>query len=75
MSHYFHEPKCFKGVNCKQVPGERARKKCREWNKLISKLQKLRREGKIAEAEELERPYIELWEFERELKPPKKKRR
>lgn len=75
MSHYFHEPKCFKGVNCKKVPGERARKKCQEWNKFISKLQKLKREGKIVEAEELERPYLELWEFERELKSPKKKRR
>lgn len=75
MSHYFHEPKSFRGVNCKGVAGERARKKCREWNKLISKIQKLRREGKIVEAEELEQPWKELWEFERFLKPPKKKRR
>lgn len=74
MSNYFYEPKCFKGVNCKKVPGEQTRKKCREWNKLIAKIQKLRREGKIAEAEELECRYLELWEFERSLKPSKKKR-
>ena len=75
MSHYFHEPNCFKGVNCKRVPGERARKKCQEWNRFISRLQKLRREGKITEAEELERPWKELWEFERSLKLLKKRRR
>ncbi|MBW4640389.1 MAG: hypothetical protein KME05_19600 [Gloeocapsa sp. UFS-A4-WI-NPMV-4B04] len=67
MSHYFREPKSFRGVNCKAVPGERARKACREWNKLISLRDKLKAEGRIEELEELERPYKELWEFEKQL--------
>jgi len=62
MTHYFREPKSFRGVNCKAVPGERARKACREWNKLISLRDKLKAEGRIEELEELERPYKELWE-------------
>ena len=74
MTNYFHEPKSFRGVNCKKVAGERARKKCRDWNAFIRKINKLRAEGQIAEVEELERPYLELWEFYRSLKPPKKKR-
>jgi hypothetical protein len=73
MTHYFREPKSFRGVNCKAVPGERARKACREWNKLISLRDKLRAEGRIEELEELERPYKELWEFEKELFAPRKK--
>ena len=74
MTHYFYEPNSFRGVNCKKVAGERARKKCQEWNAFIGKINKLKAEGRIAEAEELERPYLELWEFERSLKPDKKKR-
>ncbi len=62
MPHYFREPKSFRGVNCKAVPGERARKACPEWNKLISLRDKLKAEGRIEELEELERPYKELWE-------------
>lgn len=73
MTHYFHEPKSFRVVNCKAVPGERARKACREWNKLVALRNKLRAERRIEEAEELERPYIELWEFEKELFAPRKR--
>ena len=73
MPHYFREPKSFRGVNCKAVPGERARKACREWNKLISLRDKLRVEGRIAELAELERPYKELWEFEKQLFALRKK--
>lgn len=73
MPHYFREPKSFRGVNCKAVPGERARKACREWNKLISLRDKLRAEERIEELEELERPYKELWEFEKELSASKGK--
>jgi len=62
-------------VNCKKVAGERAQKKCREWNAFIHTIQKLKAEGRTAEAEELERPYLELWEFERSGKPSLKKRK
>jgi hypothetical protein len=34
---------------------------------LISLRDKLRAEGRIKELEELERPYKELWEFEKQL--------
>lgn len=54
MSHYFYEPNSFRGVNCKKVARERARKKCREWNAFIRKRNKLRAAGRIVEAEELE---------------------
>ena len=65
MSHYFREPNSFRLVNCKRVAGERARKKCREWNTFICRRNKLRAEGRIAEALELERPYLEEdWEVE-----------
>lgn len=65
MSHYFREPNSFRFVNCKRVAGERARKKCREWNAFIRRRNKLRAEGRIAEAIELERPYLgEPWEVE-----------
>ena len=62
MTHYFREPKSFRGVNCKAVPGERARKACREWNKLVGLRSKLKGEGRVEELEALERPYLELWE-------------
>ncbi len=75
MTNYFHEPKSFRGVNCREVAGERARKKCRDWNVFIRKINKLRAEGRIAEVEELELPYLDLWEFERSLKSPNKKRK
>lgn len=68
MSHYFREPNSFRFVNCKRVAGERARKKCREWNAFIRRRNKLRAEGRIAEAIELERPYLgEVWEVEEPL--------
>lgn len=67
MTHYFNEPNSFRVVNCKGVPGERARKKCREWNALVKKRNQLRTEGRIAEAEELERPYQELWSWQQEI--------
>lgn len=34
-SHYFSEPDALRLVNCKKLPGERARKACREWNKYV----------------------------------------
>ncbi len=73
MTHYFREPKSFRGVNCKAVPGERARKACREWNKLVGLRSKLKGEGRVEELEALERPYLELWEFEKQFFAPKKK--
>lgn len=33
--HYFTEPNTLRIVNCKRIPGERARKACREWNKYV----------------------------------------
>lgn len=63
MTHYFNEPNSFRLVNCKSVPGERARKKCRQWNALVKKRLAQRAQGRIAEAEELERPYQELWSW------------
>lgn len=33
--HYFREPLTLRLVNCKKIPGERARKACREWNKYV----------------------------------------
>ena len=62
MTHYFREPKSFRGVNCKAVPGERARIACREWNKLVGLRSKLKGEGRVEELEALERPYLEVWE-------------
>lgn len=73
MTHYFREPNSFRVINCKTVPGERARKACREWNELVALRNKLRAEGRIEEAEELERPYKELWEFEKQLFAPRKR--
>lgn len=75
MAHYFREPKSFRGVDCRKVPGERARKDCKKWNKFVAHLQKLRREGLIAQAEELERPYREMWEFEQSFRPFKKRKK
>ncbi|MDJ0717950.1 MAG: hypothetical protein QNJ54_27635 [Prochloraceae cyanobacterium] len=60
MTHYFKTPDSFRTVNCKQVAGERARKKCREWNSLIKKRNKLKREGKLEEAKEVEKELIEF---------------
>lgn len=73
MTHYFNEPNSFRVINCKSVPGERARKACREWNKLVQLRNKLRAEGRIQEAEDLERPYVEFWNFKEQLVAPKKK--
>ncbi len=73
MTHYFREPNSFRIINCKAVPGERARKACREWNKLVGLRNKLRAEGRIEEAEELERPYTELWKFEEQFFAPQKR--
>lgn len=67
MTHFFEKPSSFKIVDCKKVAGERARKACYEWNNLVRRRNKLRSEGRITEAEELERPYLELWEFEKQM--------
>ena len=58
MSHYFQEPSSFRIVNCKRVPGERARKHCREWNSFVKQRTKLRKAGKIEEANHLEQEYL-----------------
>ncbi len=58
MSHYFQEPSSFRLVNCKRVPGERARKHCREWNSFVKQRTKLRKAGKIEEANHLEQEYL-----------------
>ncbi len=58
MSHYFQEPSSFRLVNCKRVPGERARKHCREWNSFVKQRTKLRKAGKIEEANQLEQEYL-----------------
>lgn len=73
MAHYFREPKSFRVINCEAVPGERARKACLEWNRLVRLRNKLRAGGRIEEAEELERPYTELWKFEEQLFAPQKR--
>lgn len=65
MSHYFREPRSFRVINCKAIPGERAGKACREWNKLVGLRNKPRAEGRIEEAEELERHYKELWKLKK----------
>lgn len=33
--HYFTEPDTLRLVDCRQVPGERARKACQKWNKYV----------------------------------------
>ena len=58
MTHYFQEPNSFRIVNCKRVPGERARKHCREWNSFVKQRTKLRKAGKIEEANQLEQEDI-----------------
>ena len=58
MSHYFLQPNSFRSVNCKRVPGERARKHCREWNSFVKQRTKLRKAGKIEEANHLEQEYL-----------------
>ncbi len=58
MSHYFLQPNSFRIVNCKRVPGERARKHCREWNSFVKQRAKLRKAGKIEEANHLEQEYL-----------------
>lgn len=73
MTHYFREPKSFRGVNCQSVSGERARDACHKWNKLVGLRSKLKSEGRIEELIALERPYVELWEEEKQLFAPKKK--
>lgn len=55
--HYFREPFNYRGVNCKAVPGERARKQCRKWNKFLGKRTELLKQGLVAEAEQLEAEY------------------
>lgn len=47
MSHYFCCPDSFRLVQCKKVSGERARKKCREWNKLIKQRNKYKKQGDL----------------------------
>ena len=79
MSHYFQEPSSFRIVNCKRVPGERARKHCREWNSFVKQRTKLRKAGKIEEANHLEQEYLAKLEAREEqrlvtrLKKKKKK--
>ena len=58
MTHYFQAPNSFRIVNCKRVPGERARKHCREWNSFVKQRTKLRKAGKIEEANQLEQEYL-----------------
>ena len=58
MTHYFPAPNSFRIVNCKRVPGERARKHCREWNSFVKQRTKLRKAGKIEEANQLEQEYL-----------------
>ncbi|MBC6418004.1 MAG: hypothetical protein GDA44_04025 [Prochloron sp. SP5CPC1] len=55
--HYFREPFNYRGVNCKAVSGERARKQCRKWNKFVGKRSELLKQGLVAEAEQLEAEY------------------
>ena len=79
MSHYFLQPNSFRIVNCKRVPGERARKHCREWNSFVRQRSKLRKAGKIEEANHLEQEYLAKLEAREEqrlatrLKKKKKK--
>ena len=40
------------------MPGERARKHCREWNSFVKQRTKLRKAGKIEEANQLEQEYL-----------------
>ena len=58
MTHYFKEPSSFRVVNCKKVPGERARKRCREWNSFVKRRAKLRKAGNIEAANQLEAEYL-----------------
>lgn len=53
MTHYFIEPSSFRLVDCKRVPGERARKKCHKWNKMVKLRAKLIRQGNLEEAQKL----------------------
>ena len=78
MSHYFQEPNSFRVVNCKRVPGERARKRCREWNSFVKQRAKLRKAGKIEEANHLESEYLaklEAREKQRERNSHSKKKK
>ena len=58
MSHYFQEPNSFRIVNCKRVPGERARKHCREWNSFVKQRSKLIKAGLVEEANNLEQKFF-----------------
>ena len=59
MAHYFFPPNAFRIVNPKQVPGERARKKCRKWNQLLRKRNQLIKDKKLEEAKQLEQRLLE----------------
>ena len=55
--HYFFEPDSYRVVNCKRVPGERARKNCRKWNSFVKKRAKLKQQGRFEEMKQLEAEY------------------
>ncbi|NEO17249.1 MAG: hypothetical protein F6J98_18455 [Moorea sp. SIO4G2] len=55
--HKFYEPSDYRPVNCKNVPGERARKKCKKWNKFVAERSKLKKQGLFEEMKKLEEEY------------------
>ena len=59
MTNYFFPPNSFRIINPKKVSGERARKKCREWNRLVRQRNRLRKERKFEEAKQLEQRLLD----------------
>ncbi len=60
--HHFYEPNSYRTVNCKRIPGERARKQYRKWNKFVSQRAKLKQQGLFEEMKQLEAEYYGLQE-------------
>jgi hypothetical protein len=60
MTHYFSPPSTFRPINPKSVPGERARKNCRKWNKLVNLLNHAK---KINDSEAIQNIQNQLHEF------------
>ena len=61
--HHFYEPNSYRTINCKRIPGERARKQCRKWNKFVSQRSKLKQQGLFEEMKQLEAEYYGLQEI------------
>lgn len=58
MTNYFYPPNSFRAVPLKKIAGGRARKKGKEWNRLIRERNRLKKEEKFDEVQEIEKKLL-----------------